>query len=235
MAGQGAVRRARTWLPVTAGILALVTLPGCGTMGLESETQSFEITEPVQRVVVAAEAGEVAITRGDGPVRVTETIHFRADKPRTSHSVAANTLQLTETGCETDDLRCHVDFEVRVPAATVVEITTAAGAVRLAGLGGDVTVVTEAGAIEATSLSSDRVSVTTEAGATSLEFIEPPTDVNATTELGAIVVKVPRGVAYAVDVDAEVGGSQVRVDQDPASTHRIAAKTQVGGVRVENG
>jgi DUF4097 and DUF4098 domain-containing protein YvlB len=226
---------ARTRFAILLCIFTLVALPACGTTGAESETQSYEVTEPVQRLVVEAEAGEVAITLGDGPVRVTETVHYQTDKPQTSHSVAASTLQLTENGCATNDWRCHVEFDVRVPAATVVDVKTVAGAVRLRDLAGDVTVVTQAGAIEATSLSSDRVSVATEAGAASLEFVEPPTDVKASTELGAIVVKVPQGVAYAVRVDAEVGGAQVRVDQDPASAHKISATTQVGGVRVENG
>ena len=227
--------RARTGFPTILGSLMLLALPGCSTIGSGSETQSYEITEQVQRLVIEAEAGEVEITSGDGAVSVTETVHYRTEKPKTSHSAAAGTLRLTETGCTADNLRCHVEFDVRVPAATVVDITTAAGAVRLRDLAGDVTVVTQAGAIEATSLSSGRVSVTTEAGAASLGFNQPPTDVRASTELGAIVVQVPRGVAYAVKVDAEVGGAQVRVDQDPASPHKISAKTQVGGVRVENG
>lgn len=221
-------------VPALLGVLTLLALPGCAIPGSSSATQSYEIAEPVQRLVVNAEAGQVEVTSGDGPVRVTETVHYRTDKPRTTHSVEGGTLRLAGTGCADRELPCHIEIEARVPSGTVVDVTTEAGEVRLRDLAGAVTVTTQAGAVEGTSLSSERVSVTTEAGAASLQFVAPPTDVQAATELGAIVVKVPRGVAYAVQVDAEVGSADVRVDQDRSSTHKISARTQVGGVRVEH-
>jgi DUF4097 and DUF4098 domain-containing protein YvlB len=121
-----------------------------------------------------------------------------------------------------------------VPAATAVEITTQAGAVSLVDLTGDVMIITDAGAVEGKGLGGDSVSVKTQAGATSLEFTEPPATVEASTELGAISVKVPGGTAYAVDASTEAGGSDVSVQQDPSSPHKLSLRTRVGGIRVEN-
>lgn len=212
----------------------MLLLSSCGSLNLEKDQQSYEVTEPVSSLVIDAQTGEVTVKAGEGPVQVTETHHYSKDKPRTSHQVDGSTLRLTESGCTNDELHCSARFDVRVPATTAVEIRTDAGAIRLTNLSGDITVVTDAGAVEGRDLSGHKVSVTTQAGATSLHFAQPPTDVRATTELGAILVQVPRGTPYAVNVSTEVGGAQVRVMQDPSSQHKISARTEVGGIRVEN-
>jgi len=224
----------RTQRPRTAAVFLMLLLSSCGSVNFEQDQQSYEVAEPVSSLVIDAEVGEVTVKAGEGPVQVTETYHYSTDKPRTSHQVNGSTLRLTDAGCASDELHCSSGFDVRVPATTSVEIKTDAGAIRLSKLSGDITVVTDAGAVEGSDLSGDKVSVTTQAGAASLHFAKPPTDVRATTELGAISVQVPRGTPYAVDASTEVGGAQVRVVQDPSSRHKISARTEVGGIRVEN-
>jgi hypothetical protein len=114
-----------------------------------------------------------------------------------------------------------------------VEITAQAGAVDVEGLAGVMHISTEASAVEGRALTSDEVTVRTEAGATSLEFAEAPGLVRTTTSLGAVELRVPRTEAYAVDVHAGVGGGSVRVNKDPASAHRIEVRSEVGTVSVE--
>ena len=55
------------------------------------------------------------------------------------------------------------------------------------------------------------VTVRTQAGATSLEFTAAPSMLQATTERGAVEVRVPGDAAYAVEVDTDVGTSTVSV------------------------
>jgi hypothetical protein len=57
--------------------------------------------------------------------------------------------------------------------------------------------------------------------------------VQATTDLGAILVEVPRGTAYAVDAATSVGGAEITVDRDPSSAHKIRVQTNVGGMEVK--
>jgi hypothetical protein len=79
------------------------------------------------------------------------------------------------------------------------------------------------------------VRVSTKAGATTLAFTRAPSTVNASTEVGAVEVRVPSGTSYAVDVQSTVGRSDVSVQRDPASPHKIEVRTSVGAVRVGNG
>jgi hypothetical protein len=218
--------RSRTVVALAA--LALVPLAtACSSPGgtaANTQEQSYEVTEPITALVIDAQAARVIVEAGAGPVTVTEIHRYDDARPTTAHQVDGQTLTLTETGCGGDDnVRCDVEYRVRVPGATSADITAAAG---------DVSVTTQAGAIEGSGLSGDEVVVTTKAGAATLEFAEAPSMVRATTDLGAIELKMPGDRAYAVDVGTTVGASKVSVQRDDASAHRIEVKTQVGAVSI---
>jgi hypothetical protein len=214
--------------------VALVSMAACSAGPTTADEQSYEINERVNALVVDGQAAVVTVEAGEGPVTVTEVYRYADDRPRTSHRLDGATLRLTDTGCQNDEWRCEVEFRVRVPSATTATVTAKAGAVKVNGLTGNVTVTTEAGAIEANGLAGDEVTITTQAGAASLEFVEAPTLVKASTQLGAVDVRLPSGTAYAVDVATTVGTSDVSVRRDAASAHRIQLKTEVGAIRVEN-
>jgi hypothetical protein len=216
---------------------ALVALSACGGIGGGSTTtqeKSYDISQQITALVVDARVAAVNVETGDGPVTVTETYHFGDDKPSTSHRVDGSTLHWIDTGCRNDEVRCDVELRVRIPADASLQVKAEVGAVTVAGLAGSIDVTTEAGAFEGTSLSADKVRVTSKAGATSLEFAEAPTTVQARTEAGTIRVRVPSGTAYAVEVDTDLGTSNISVQRDPASDHRIAIHSSAGAVTVEN-
>jgi hypothetical protein len=213
--------------------IALFPLAACSAGSTTTEELSYQIDQPVTALVIAARAASIAIVVGDGPVTVTEEHRYSRGKPTTAHRVEGQTLRLTESGCGDDELRCDVEYRIRMPKAISAEITAQAGAVRVDGLAGDVHVTTEAGAVEGRALTSHEVTIKTEAGAASLEFAEAPTLVQTTTSMGAVEVRVPGTTAYAVDVKTSVGGSSVGVDQDPASAHRIEVHTDLGAVKIE--
>ena len=224
----------------------LAVLAGCGsttgaslTADQQSSTaadqQSYQITDRIDALVVDARAAAVTLEVGDGPVTVDEIYHSGSERPTTSHRVDGSTLRLTETGCRDNSVRCDVEFRVRLPAAATADITSQAGAVQVAGLTGNLTVTTQAGAVQGTGLGGDQVRVSTKAGATTLAFTRAPSTVSATTEVGAVEVRVPSGTSYAVDVQSTVGRSDVSVQRDPASPHKIEVRTSVGAVRVGNG
>jgi hypothetical protein len=226
------VRRAAASAAVA---LALGSVAACSSdRPTTTDEQSYEISEQVSALVVDGQAAAVTIETGEGPVTVTEIYRYADDQPGTSHRVDGSTLRLSDTGCQNDEQRCDVEFRVRVPSATTATVTAKAGAVKMSGLTGNVTVTTEAGAVEATGLAADEVTITTQAGATSLEFAQAPTMVRASTELGAVDVRLPGGTAYAVDVATKVGASDVSVQRDAASAHKIQVRTDVGAVRVAN-
>jgi hypothetical protein len=52
--------------------------------------------------------------------------------------------------------------------------------------------------------------------------------------VGAVELGLPSGTSYAVDVQTTVGSSDVSVQRDPASPHKVEVRTNVGAVKVRN-
>ena len=159
--------RRRTAAALTA--LAILPLTACSGPTTTTEELSYQIDQPVSALVVAARAASVTIEVGDGPVSVTEEHRYSGNKPTTTHQVEGQTLQLTETGCGDNQVRCDIGYRIRMPKAISAEITAQAGAVKVNGLAGNLAVTTAAGAVEGRALTSAEVTVTTEAGAASPE------------------------------------------------------------------
>ncbi|MET0417340.1 MAG: hypothetical protein ABW022_15110 [Actinoplanes sp.] len=216
-----------------AAVALLMSLTGCFGGDTTTDEIAYRIDESITALVIGARAASVDIVTADGPVAVTEEHRYSDNKPTTAHQVEGTTLRLTESGCGNDDVRCEVHYRIQLPAPTSVEITAQAGSVKLNGVAGKIQVTTEAASVEALALTSDAVTIKSEVGAASLEFTEAPTLVSATTSMGAVDLKVPGTTAYAVDVRGKVGAEKVRVEQDPASAHRIEVRTEVGAVQIE--
>ena len=214
-------------------MIALVPLAACTAMPATTEKLDYQIDQAVTALVIDARAASVDIVAGDGPVTVTEEHRYSRTKPTTAHAVEGQMLRLTESGCGDDELRCDVDYRIRMPKAMSAEITAQAGRVKVDGLGGDLRVATQAGAVEGRALRSANATIETAAGAASLEFAAAPTLVRARTSAGAVELRVPGTVAYAVDVRTSVGAAVVDVDKNPASKHRIEVQTDVGAVKIE--
>jgi hypothetical protein len=221
-------------LVTACGGAVVAAVASCGGGGgVTTDEQSYEVTQPIAALVVDARVADVRVDVTDEPVSVTEVHRFGDDRPATSHQVRGSTLHLVDTGCRNDEARCAVEFQVRLPAEADIRVTAQAGAVTMTGLGGRIDVHAEAGAFDGRALRSDSVKVTTESSAMALEFAEPPASVEATTEVGAIRVRVPSGAAYAVEADADLGASTISVQRDPASRHVIVAHSTAGAITVE--
>jgi len=223
----------RKQILATLATLTLIPLAACSRPGTTSDETSYQIDEAVTALVVDARAAAVTIEAADGPIKVREVHRYSDGKPVTSHAVAGGTLTLTESGCGNDDVRCEVQFHVRMPAATSTRITGQAGAVKIVGMAGDVQVSTQAGAVEGKALTGDQVDVQSRAGAFILGFAEAPMSGKAVTEVGAISVHVPGDRAYAVTAGTKAGATKVSVRKDAASQHRIDARTDVGAIEIE--
>jgi DUF4097 and DUF4098 domain-containing protein YvlB len=218
---------------VPAALATIMLLPLAACSGSTEEQTSYQVDQPVTALVVDARAAAVTIEAGSGPVSVTERYRYSDTKPATAHKVDGQTLRLTESGCGNDNVRCETEFRVRMPSGSSAQVTAQAGAVRVNGLSGDVHVTTQAGAVEGTGLSAGTVVVQTQAGAMTLEFAKPPATLQATTQLGAVTIRLPQDTAYAVNVQTDVGSSTVSVREDAGSPHKISVKTHLGAVTVE--
>jgi hypothetical protein len=202
---------------------------GLAIPGTHRETKTYQIPAPVSTVIVISHAGSISITGGTGPgVSVAERLTYSKTPPVTSRTVSDRMLTASYT-CPAQVV-CAVSYVLRVPASVAVQVTTTAGAIRLADLSGRVTAKADAGLISATGLRGASVSLTNNVGAINAAFAAPPATIRAVTRVGAIKLRVPGSTAYRVSADARVGRASVSVRESASSTHAITASTDVGAI-----
>jgi hypothetical protein len=248
---------ARAWGTVVLAVLAggaALAVSGCHVdtgqlQRLKHRTRTYPVSSPVHTLVISDRVGDVLVTGGAGRVSVTERISYRDKLPGTTHGVRAGTLTLTGT-CPVSHA-CDVEYHVRVPPATTVKVSDQVGNIRLATLTGQVTARTSAGGIALRSLSgavqvgdhagsisgsgmsSATATLSTNVGSIDLSFSAPPAAVAATTSIGSISLRLPRGVAYAVHASATVGTTRVTVPRTSNPAHSITARTRTGSVTIQ--
>ena len=248
---------ARTWrttaLAALTGCAAALAVGGCHVDNgqLQHQAHTYAVSAPVHTLVIKDWVGDVQVTGGARRVSVTERISYRHQPPATTHAVRAGTLTLT--GACPAHQPCDIEYHVRIPPATMVRIDDQVGNIGLAALTGQVTVHTKAGGMALRSLSgavqvsdragsisgSDMSSATatlgTYVGSIDVSFSAAPATVAATTSVGSISLRLPRGVAYIVHASATVGSIHVTVPQASHSAHSITARTQTGSVTIKPG
>ena len=250
--GSAALRRAGT-LALIAGLLgaAGLALAGCQATGTTSSpgpatasaspgfsvpgthraTAAYQISSPVRTVVVTGHVGDVTVTGGSGTgISVTEQADYSKTPPVTTRTVSGTTLTVTYT-CPAQVV-CGVAYTLRVPRTVAVQVTTGTGAIRLAGLAGNVTAKADVGLISAAGLEGASVSLTTSVGAISASFAAAPATVQAVARVGAITLHLPGGVSYKVSADAHLGKATVSAPQSSSSAHAITATTDVGAILI---
>ncbi|HEY2638721.1 MAG TPA: DUF4097 family beta strand repeat-containing protein [Streptosporangiaceae bacterium] len=226
-------------------------LSGCAVSigGLQHRTNSYTISR-VTKLVVTDQAGDLTIIGGSSDaISVTEHISFHGTAPATTHRTAGGTLSL-ESNCPVAET-CTVRYNITAPRATALRVTDDAGAVTLGLLDGPVTVhvnagrislsslagpvdvTTSAGSISGQHLSAASASLHVSAGGISATFTAPATAISATTDVGAITLRVPGTVQYNVTASATVGNVHVAVSRGSSAAHQITASTKTGSITIE--
>lgn len=206
--------------------------------GSQVAQNSYTVSDPVGQLRLDGKAGAVSVVAADGPISVTEKLRWTDSKPTTSHDVAGNTLTLTDSGCAEQrsvNGRCEVDWEIRAPAGTNLDLNSKAGGITLTGTAGTVVAKTSAGGVDAKDLTSKSVTAQSRAGGVELAFAQPPDLIDASTNAGGVEIEVPTGTGYAVDADSNTGHPEIDVQRDNASPHKIKASTNAGSIEITNG
>ena len=202
----------------------IAVLVGC----IESSShESFEISEPVEHVVVRVDTGEVRVSGSDGITGATVDVELdcRTVVPAYEVRVDDGTLHVTlEAGF--DACACEGRFEIVVPRRASLELRTGAGDVFVADLRGSVSVVTYDGSVTLTNVAgpldvtvpdgdvvgdgieSTETTVTVGAGNVRLAHAASPVQVDLAVIMGDVEVTVPAG---AYDIEAEAVCGTVRV------------------------
>jgi hypothetical protein len=236
---------------LAAGLIA-VGLASCALSvgAVQHRSSSYTVRGQVSTLVVTDPAGNVHVTGGNsGTISVTERISYHGTAPTTTHRTAAGTLSLV-SHCPAAET-CGIDYTIAVPRMTTVRVNDGAGAVTVASLGGSVTAhvnagkislsslagpveaTTHAGSISGQHLSSATASLHVSAGKIDVAFTTPPAAITATTDVGAIALRVPGSVQYKVTAGATVGDVHISVSRSATATRTITASTKTGSITIE--
>jgi hypothetical protein len=237
-------------LSVLVAVSAFAGYHTSSTTTREHYTSSYSVRGHVNTLVVTAHVGDVRVTGGTtAAVSVTQHVVFQGHTPTILHRLAAGTLSLTSQ-CAADDF-CSVSYDIAVPRTTAVRITDGVGTVRLSSLVGQVSVTVDAGQVDLASLSgpvdaltragsilgedmsSQRADLQVSTGEIDVSFAAPPAAISATTDIGAVIVRVPSTVAYDVVTSAGVGHIGVSVTQNTAAPRTITTRTDIGAITIE--
>jgi DUF4097 and DUF4098 domain-containing protein YvlB len=220
---------------VAATALSGALLTGCAggaASNAETDTRSFTVSDKVNALSIEASGGDIEVTGDSGStVRVTETITYTGDRPKTGRQLSDGKLSLSAgPDCgPIDDSDCDLTYRVKVPSSLL--------SVRLLGLGGSITVRNLAGSVEAHttggSLRADKLAgkslvARVSGGEMTGNFTRVPDKVDVEANGGNVSVKVPSTASYAVDAKSTGGRSKVSVTKDPGSARTIKLRT-VGG------
>ncbi|WP_436760667.1 DUF4097 family beta strand repeat-containing protein [Streptosporangium sp. V21-05] len=222
----------KNMLVAGAVVGSVFLLSGCD-LGLDfrerqQEVVSYDVTDKLTALDVAAGSGDLVVTESDRPaVHVTETIHWRGDRPTPSHSVDGGTLTLRDE-CRGN---CSVDYKVEIPRGLKTKLDTGSGTITMRGLTGEVNAVSGSGEIEAGGLTAKRFTAETGSGDIEARFSAAPEGVEIETGSGDVVAYLPRG-GYDVTAETGSGDETVEVTKDPASSRKVTLRTGSGDAQV---
>jgi hypothetical protein len=192
------------------------------------------IADPVHRIVIHADAGDVDVRAGlTRDVVIARHDTWLLDRPQVSERYAAGTLTIaTACGNLTSILRCRSNLTIDAPPEVDVVIRTDRGSVDLRGLSGRADIATASGDIRTHRLNPVVVRARTQAGNVSLDLFGQPTRTEARSDAGDVRVTVPYG-PYRVDAATDAGKVRVQgLIRDDLAPQAIDALTAAGDITV---
>jgi hypothetical protein len=231
-----------------AGLVLALVLIGSGALSVVAQfvtkqgSRSQVITQPVQRLAIDSQTGDVRIRFGTGPQTTVRTVRqFSFGTPVVRQGLTGGTLHLAET-CDNRSWlllpgTCSVDFEVTLPPDVPVTVATQTGDVQVHGSTGAVQVSAETGDLQVLDAASGSVSAHSSTGDIRVQFRSAPHTVSVRTDTGDIRIQVPDdGSTYLVR--AGTGTGDLKVDdrlRNGRSASTIQAHADTGDVTVSAG
>ncbi len=247
-------RRVRwpTILKATAAIaLALVAALVLLALLRHHDTRSYSLSGPVERIVVAVDAGRVEIAGVPGKdARVVRSrSSFVGSPSATTQRVTGGLLRVIGVCPGGLVLRCRTDFRIEAPAGAILEVTTGSadvaiegmtssvevtsrdGSLRMRTLGGRSLVAkTESGSVSAVGVAATQVDVEARRSVT-LGLTKVADSVSVGTVKGPVDITIP-DAPYKVKTDSAIGVVAVNVTQSPGARRSIDVTAPEGDISV---
>lgn len=254
----------RRWLGrralVFAGLAMTVVLVGFGSLvavnAMARQTVQEEHTYAFRGSAVSIElsVGDVQIVPGskDDQISVRRRLTYGLRRPFVEEKIDGDTFRVRDGSCTVPVAGiCHVHWLIQVPRSVPVDVTTAAGAIRVSGLSGPVKLTSTSGSVQASTLSgtaiqllshegkvtgrdlrSNYVVATSRSGQISLTFSTHPRLVQAQSVTGPVGVVLPHE-EEAYRITARAGGSRtITARSDPHAERSITVRSDKNDVSV---
>ncbi len=233
-------------------VVVVLLLVGRTSLRWRSERRvlTFSEPEPVQRAEIEVAAGPVAIIGTHrGPVRVERTMRWIGSRPVTTEEVGGGVLRIQSLHRRRAWPHGEVGYRVELPATASVRVLSGAGEIAVQGidadvelearagrlalaeLSGDLRASSQAGTIDGTGLASRRVEVSSNAGAITLAFVQPPQSVEMHTGAGTVELLVPEE-RYRIHASSSAGRVEVGLPSDPRAERRLEAHSNADAVAI---
>ncbi|MBB5628706.1 DUF4097 family beta strand repeat-containing protein [Sphaerisporangium krabiense] len=229
--------RGRARPVMAAGVVlgAGLLLSACGLENIAGPTQqateSYDVTGRIGLLRVDSGSGDIVVTESARTgVRVTETLHWRSEKPKTAHPMDGDTLKLGYS-CQNGGWSCGVDYQVEVPRGLNVKLEAGSGDITLRALSGRVDARTGSGEVDARGLGTTYAEADSGSGDVELRFTGVPEYVRIESGSGDGIVHVPQN-SYHVSLTTGSGDHALQVTNDPASPRRIVVRSGSGDAKV---
>jgi hypothetical protein len=168
-------------------------------------------------------AGQLTVTAGSGPVRLTGMLNWTGQPPRTSvrRDRSGRVLQLSYQCAPASP--CSGDYRLMVPAGTTLAVRQPSGQVTLSGLSGSLTITAASADVVARHLRTADLRAAITAGQLTASFDTPPTSVQVVLTRAQATVRLPGAVHYRISQQVSSGSVDVRVPRSSSAGRTIVA------------
>jgi hypothetical protein len=167
--------------------------------------------------------GQLTVTAGSGPVRLTGTLNWTGQPPRTSvrRDRAGRVLQLSYQCAPASP--CTENYRLTVPAGTTLAIRQPSGQVMLSGLSGPLAITAASASVVALHLRAAKLRAAITAGQFTASFDAPPTSVRVELTRAQATVRLPGAAHYRISQQVSSGSVDVQVPRSSSARHIVVA------------
>ena len=167
--------------------------------------------------------GTLTVVAGFGPVRLTGTLNWTGQAPRTSvtRDRTGRALRLSYRCAPASP--CTEDYRLTVPAGTALAVRQPSGQIMLAGLSGTLSITAASADVVARQLGVATLRAVINGGQLTADFVRPPRSVRVQLIRADGTVRVPGTVRYRVSHQVSSGSVDVQVPRSGSSGRAIVA------------
>jgi hypothetical protein len=187
-------------------------------------SRSVSVTEAgVGTVDFDGVGGQLTVVARAGPVRLTGTLNWTGQPPRTgvTRDHAGRVLRLSYRCAPASP--CTEDYRLTIPARTALAVQQPSGQVTLTGLSGSLSIWAASADVVARQLGVATLRAVVTAGQFTADFARAPRSVRVELTRADGTVRVPGTVPYRVSQQVSSGSVEVGVPRSGSSSRTIAA------------